>query len=96
MAEIAMIPPMPTDSGRPREVAAARAINYIMITLIIAAMAGLSAWMTYDQILLAIQARGVRLGEHLQHILFSAEPFFLGVGFWIAWRRKPRARRAGH
>lgn len=86
-----MTSPSPTDIGRPKEVAAARLINRVMIVLLLAAMAALSAYLTYDQIALMIAAHGVELGKHLLHVASAMQPFFMGLVFWLAWGRKTRA-----
>jgi hypothetical protein len=64
-----------------------------MIVLIIAAMAGLSAYLTYDQIALTIAAHGVELGKHLLHVISAVQPFFMGLVFWVVWGRKTRTTR---
>jgi hypothetical protein len=84
--------PQPTDAGRPKELAVARAINFAMTTLLTVAVAGFSAWATYREIVL-IEAHGEKLSEHLQDVFEAASLLILCVGFWIGWWREARARR---
>ena len=85
----------PTDKGRPKEVAAARALNYVMFALIVLAIAAFSGWNTYREFVLIIDGHGMKLGDHLQHMLSATQPFILFAALWISLRRKPRSVQAG-
>jgi hypothetical protein len=78
-----MTSPFPTDIGRPKEVAAARLMNRVMIVLLLTAMAALSAYLTYDQIALMIAAHGAELGKHFLHVISATQPLFTGLVFWF-------------
>jgi hypothetical protein len=90
---IAVGSPQPTDNGRPKEIVAARTVNFVMFSVIILAMAAFSSWETYRQIVLLIEGHGVKLGEHLLLLLQAAQPFILFTVLWIGWRwRRSNAR----
>jgi len=74
-------------------VAVARAINYVMFSLILAALAANSGWETYCQLVLLIETHGANLGDHLQKMLDTILPFVLVTVAWINWKRRPRAQR---
>ena len=88
--------PHPTDSGRPREVAAARTINGMMISLLYVAGAAFVGWQIYHYARLLVEDHGAKHNDHFRHLMMAILPLIPLTAMFVRWIRGRGANRSAN
>ena len=86
--------PHPTDKGRPKEIASARAINSAMILLLFVAGASFVGWQIYHFARLLVEDHGAKQNDHFRHLMMAILPLIPLTAMFVRWRRGRRANRS--